>query len=348
MLKRILNECRFNLSIQTKGPVLVKSGHATVSGPDMAPVKTYRNGREEVFLPGSSLKGVFRSHLEKVMRTINAGVVCNPFAKTELQIENGRLICPGYPEVACSDKFEGRQKEEWESEKPQRTKWKNLNVENLSNEQIYQDSCLVCRLFGSTFFIGRVAISDAYLGKNTVERTEQRDGVGIDRLTGGASSGAKFELEVVSPDVTFETNIHLRNFEVWQLGMLMLVAQDLEDSLIRIGSGRSRGLGVIKGEISEVCVSYIGAVNGKAANEVWGLGKFLGDSSYGTSPNDHLTLQHAPAEDTKGIRKIAIFNGDSLEELKEETITHFVETVQNWTMPAEMQFEHLQFERMGD
>lgn len=349
MLKRIVNECRFNLSIHTEGPVLVRSGHATVSGPDMTPVRTYRNGKEEVFLPGSSLKGVFRSHLEKVMRSINDGVVCNPFAKAEdmLRVENGRLVCPEYPEVACSDKFEARQKEVLEIQKPQRTGWRHLNVEDLSNEQVYRDSCPACRLFGSTLFIGRVAISDAYLKKGTFERTEQRDGVGIDRFTGGASSGAKFELEVVSPDVTFETNIHLRNFEVWQLGMLMLVVQDLEDSLIRIGSSRSRGLGAVKGAISEVCVSYIGAVNGKAANEVWGLGKFLGDSSYGTFPDDQLTLQHEPTEDTKGIRKIANFSGNSLENLKQKTIACFVETVQNWTMPTEMQFEYLRFGRAG-
>jgi hypothetical protein len=129
--------------------------------------------------------------------------------------------------------------------------------------------------------------------------------------------------------------------------MLMLVVQDLEDGLIRIGSGRSRGLGAVKGEISKLCISYTGAVNGKAANEIWGLGKFLGDSSYGTYSDDKLTLQHALAEEIKGIRKIANFSGDSLKDLKQKTIACFVETVQTRTMPTEMQFEHLQFERVG-
>ena len=69
--------------------------------------------------------------------------------------------------------------------------------ENLSNEQAYHDSCPVCRLFGSTSFIGRVAISDAYLACS--QKTEQRDGVGIDRFTGGAAGQAKFDLEVVHP-----------------------------------------------------------------------------------------------------------------------------------------------------
>ena len=44
MLKRLVNECQFTLTIHTEGPVLVKSGYATVFGPDMTPVRTYRNG----------------------------------------------------------------------------------------------------------------------------------------------------------------------------------------------------------------------------------------------------------------------------------------------------------------
>ena len=83
MLKRLVNECRFTLAIHTMGPVLVKSGHAAVSGPDITPVRTYRNGNTEVYLPGSSLKGVFRSHIEKVIRTLKDDIVCNPFVKTE-------------------------------------------------------------------------------------------------------------------------------------------------------------------------------------------------------------------------------------------------------------------------
>ena len=55
----------------------------------------------------------------------------------------------------------------------------------------------------------------------------------------------------MSRDVTFETDIHLRNFEIWQLGMLFVVLQDMEDELIRIGSGRSRGLGKVTARVSD-------------------------------------------------------------------------------------------------
>ena len=343
MLKRLVNECRFNLTIHTEGPVLVKSGHPTVSGPDMTPVRTYRNGQTEVYLPGSSLKGVFRSHSEKVIRTLNDSVVCNPFIKTQPKKKQNQLICPDYTEVFCGDKFEVRQKDQWWIDNAQ---WQRKK-ENLSNEDVYRDSCPACRLFGSTSFIGRVAISDAYLTEDIQEKTEQRDGVAIDRFTGGTAGPAKFDLEVVSPSVSFETSIYMRNFEVWQLGMLMLIVQDLEDGLIRIGSGRSRGLGNVKGEIAEILINYIGVVNGKSTENVWGLGKLLGDDSYGTNASDQLTIQPPPNEETCGIRKIATFTDGSLNGLKKAAIVSFVEKIQSWDMPETMQFEHLQFQRVG-
>jgi CRISPR/Cas system CSM-associated protein Csm3 (group 7 of RAMP superfamily) len=67
MLKKLVNEAYCTLRITTTGPLLIKSGQATISGPDMTPVLTLRNGRQEVFIPGSSLKGVFRSHVEKIV-----------------------------------------------------------------------------------------------------------------------------------------------------------------------------------------------------------------------------------------------------------------------------------------
>ncbi len=345
MLKRLVNECRFNLVIHTEGPVLVKSGHPTVSGPDMTPVRTYRNGKTEVYLPGSSLKGVFRSHIEKVIRTLNDGVVCNPFVKIEdrAKQQGNQLVCPDYAEVFCGDKFEVRKKGQLRVGGVQ---WQR-SKEDVSNEEVYRDSCPACRLFGSTSFIGRVAISDAYLAKGSQEKTEQRDGVGIDRFTGGAANRAKFDLEVVSSGVAFETNIYMRNFEVWQLGMLMLIVQDLGDGLIYIGSGKSRGLGNVKGEISEMSVNYIGAVNGKPAKEVWGLGKLLGNNSYGTDANDQATIQNPPTEETYGIRKITTFSSDSLNDLKQTAIGSFVGKIQSWSIPEAMKFEHLQFQQKG-
>ena len=126
----------------------------------------------------------------------------------------------------------------------------------------------------------------------------------------------------------------------------MLIVQDLEDNLIRIGSGRSRGLGNIKGEISEVSVNYLGAMNGKATSDVWGLGKLLGDNSYGTDTNDQVTIQSPPTEVTRGIRKITTFKNNSLVDLKKASVELFVNKIQSWNVPQAMLFKHLQFQKI--
>lgn len=360
LLKKLVNEALLDLTIETRGPLLVKSGHATLSGPDLTPVRTFRSGRPQVYIPGSSLKGVLRSHFEKIVRTLNPrpGVVCDPFKRVQdlpCREENGRYFCPDYVEAFCGNKFEVRKKERLPVKLIRRQNNRDVENErslqnlcpekNLSNEEVYRDSCPACRLFGSTSFIGRLSIGDAYLAPGEEEKVERRDGVGIDRLTGGASNRAKFELEVVSAGVSFATRIYLRNYECWQLGALLVLLEDLQDGLIRIGSGRSRGLGAVSGKYEELTLSRIASTGREAGNEIWGLGKFLGDGSYGTSPDDALIVEKMPAPVARGIRTVRLFAGESLAELKEKARREFVRAIEGWTTGETMQWRHLRLGR---
>ena len=327
MLKALVNDARLRLDITTKGPLLIKSGFATVLGADMAPVETYRhNGQEEVYLPGSSLKGVFRSHIEKVVNSIKPQVACNPLSRPN---ERDTRDDNNLYRVSCGTRFNDKT--------PQ--------------HDVYKESCPVCRLFGSTSFGSRIAIEDAYLpadaeGKESL--IEHRDGIAIDRLTGGTSPGAKFDLEAVTAETTFSTSIHLRNFEIWQLGMLFVFIQDMEDELIRLGSGRSRGLGKVKGSISEQTEgTSIGGVLLSSArvnkqfeepdSELWGLGRWLDKeaTTYGTHTDDILTLSSPLVHETRGVRRTRIVKGNNLENLKEQSIETFVMRIQSWTSPAQ-------------
>jgi CRISPR-associated RAMP protein (TIGR02581 family) len=310
MLKRLVNEARFALDIETTGPLLIKSGHATLTGPDMAPVETYRNGGSQVYIPGSSLKGVFRSHLERVIRTLrpDAVVVADPFERDDR------------PDQSCSAWFDQRKR----------------SGESLDNATVYAESDPIARLFGSTSFIGRISIGDGYLfdsGQDTyvTERrlpTELRDGVGIDRLTGGQSHGALFNLSVISSSTMFRTNILLRNFECWQLGAMLLVVQDMQDELIRLGSGTSRGLGSVRGRVDTVNIHYLGRTPNRSDTEIWGLGRFLGENSpYGTYADDVLSLSLAPPEQQRGIRTVQQFTQDDLPGLIDCSIAEFVRRI---------------------
>ena len=328
MLKKLVNEAFCTLHIETTGPLLVKSGHANVVGPDMTPVVTYRNKRNEVFIPGSSLKGVFRSHLEKIICGISPGVVCYPFESANERQADPDARQHDYRD-SCGGLFTAYSKkgERYRQELEERT------------DLVYKASCPTCRLFGSTGFIGRLAISDAYLVGDAV--LERRDGVGIDRLTGGASHGAKFELEVVATETVFECDIHLRNFEIWQLGMLFIVLEELQDELISIGSGRSRGLGKVRASLVE---KSVGEQTGKFMtsslleseepdNQVWGLGRWLNNGSYGTWEDDYVRLGAEMKPVARGIRNIRAFGEHTNEQftaLRQAARTQFLQRMKNW------------------
>lgn len=136
---------------------------------------------------------------------------------------------------------------------------KDKNQEFIPTPDIYRLSCPACRLFGSHGFIGRFATSDAYLTDSfkALGRPvfEIRDGVAIDRLTGGTAGGAKYDLEVLTRG-EFCTTLDIRNFERWQLGLIALVLRDMEEGLVRIGFGKSRGLGRFKAKITKFWIAY--------------------------------------------------------------------------------------------
>ncbi len=169
---------------------------------------------------------------------------------------------------------------------------------------------------------------------------EHRDGIAIDRLTGGTSGGAKFDLEAVTAETTFTTTLHLRNFEIWQLGMLFVFVQDMEDELIRLGSGRSRGLGKVKGSISDKGVllssARVDKQHEEPDSELWGLGHWLDKeaSTYGTSTGDILKLPSSIEHKTSGVRRTRVVRGGDLEGLKEQSINEFVTRIQTWKSPA--------------
>lgn len=226
MLKRLLNQCTVRLHLETLEPLLVKSGSAVVHGPDMAFVRTNRNGHFEPFLPGSSLKGVLRSHAERIARTLQDKSVCDVFRGARVD--------------GCSSRFKGHDV-------------------NRSHPSDYRYSCPACRLFGSLHWKGRFSIGDAYLTPDyrNVE-PEVRDGIGIDRISGGVAGGAKFDLEVMPAGVVFETQLDVLNFELWQLGWIAYVLRDLAEGYLRVGLGTARGLGRVQGHLDELVLSYIG------------------------------------------------------------------------------------------
>jgi len=271
MHKSLFNEAIIKLIITPAGPILIKAGEglADPTKPDMNFVRTMHHGQEKVYLPGSSLKGVLRSHCERLARTVQGKqhLSCNPL----------------HPKESCSEQ---------------------LNDKSLSAPLIHQKSCFVCRMFGHTSLASHFRISDAFpMGDY---RTEERNGVAIDRVFGSVAVGP-FNYETVTSG-EFQTTLYLKNFSLAQLGLLSLALRDLTAARVRLGFGKSRGLGAVTARVNELTLRYPScALNeGKVqmpngydiTDSLVGAGKFIEQlvgngqaAAYGYQANDEVALE---------------------------------------------------------
>lgn len=274
MLRRSLCQADVVVEIEPVDPILVKSGHATLDGADMVPVSTFRDGGRMYYLPGTSLKGVLRSHFERIARTLRPGSVCLPYHDPEraipIPVESEKKS------YGCGFRSRGQGSD--------------------SPSAGYADSCAACRLFGSLKFAGRFSVGDAYPLPNHEPTVEARNGVGIDRFTGGTVRGVLFDLQAVVGG-RFATRIRVLNFEIWQLAGLLLLLVDLEDEMIAVGSGRSRGLGRVRAAVTSFRVTYSGQQGSLA-----GIGQ-VATSEERQAYGLHAWLPEAPVELPHAVRR---------------------------------------------
>lgn len=238
----LYNEAIFDLSIRPRTPLLIKSGRSGEEAldptlPDMSFVRMRRPGQseEEVYIPGSSLRGVVRSHAEKLLRSIAESSACDP---TQTGGGNGRKAC-----------FANQS-----------------NTIDVQGPEAYRKSCYACRLFGNTALAGRTRVGDLYLSPEQAPLLARRYGVAIDRVTGAVAQGP-FEIEILT-DARFLGRLTLRNFTLGQLGLLAAALLDLGDGLVPMGYGKSRGLGRVAIEFQSVQIRTLREPNGA----IWGLG----------------------------------------------------------------------------
>lgn len=214
MHRVFVNQAQLGLTLRPHGPVLIKGGAgeaaADPSLPDMAFVRTGPNA-DQVYFPGASLKGVIRSHCERIVRTVGPpGSADLPQACCE--ILNERDHCG-----ACTH--------------------------DLAPAEVYDNSCFICQLFGHQGLASHVEFADAMCDDPSEAVLEERNGVAIDRVFGSVAVGP-FQYEVLVSG-TFHTTLTLRNFTCAHFGLLLLAWHDLKDHLLRLGSGKSRGLGQV-------------------------------------------------------------------------------------------------------
>jgi CRISPR-associated RAMP protein (TIGR02581 family) len=269
MHKKLVNEAILELSFSADGPILIKAGESGGLDPTLPDMEFVRT-RGQVFIPGSSLKGVIRSHSERIVRSLH------PLEASG--IGNRKGTCdPLDGKKSCSKQLERLEKRE-EREGQRR----------LNSKEKYAKSCFICRLFGNTFIASRIRFTDAM--PTTAVRLEERNGVAIDRIFGAVAFGP-FNYEVVT-EGTFKTRILLKNFTLSQFALLGLALRDIAQGRVAIGFGKSRGLGRVKLAWERLELRYpLAAFKQQTdSSTFYGVGSLANEAGYGFPSNDQVPL----------------------------------------------------------
>lgn len=191
------------------------------TGSDLPVIK---NPKGVPFIPGSSIKGVVRSQIERTLRSLD-GIArlksCDLFSDPCVSTEKKDSFVL---------KFRYVPDEQRELE---------------YSKEIWNNSCTVCRLFGSQWLASRLSFMDSnMINSQELQRiTQIRDGVGIDRDRGAAKEGLKYDFEVVPPDAGFDISIIAENAENWEIGLLLAVLRPWQEGYLPIGGKSTRGPG---------------------------------------------------------------------------------------------------------
>jgi CRISPR-associated RAMP protein (TIGR02581 family) len=183
---------------------------------------------KQPFLPGSSLRGVLRSTLERILQAAKPESACVLFA------EESHGSC-----FTVNRKLLKDYEADWEKRK--------LNPADREAELLEAlgegGQCDVCKLFGSPLMASKLRIDDCKLhdgGKSAV-----RHGVGIDRDTETAAPQIKYDFETFDGGPRFHLRMQIENAGQSDLALLGVLLHEMREG-IQVGGKRSRGLGRCK------------------------------------------------------------------------------------------------------
>ena len=227
MYRRLYARCDLALRLTARSPILVQGAQAPTGAATFYRARDPADdGREKYCIPATTLKGVWRSTAERILRSFEDWLACDPFADTG----EGQ---------SCSRRLE---KADW-----------------LSSAKAYEAQCPACRLFGSTVHAGLLSAQDAW-SVRAARPLLKKTGIAIDRFTGGVTMknghGALHQVEVAPVSTTLCTALTIHNPELWQIGLLALAFRELSEGRATVGSGARRGLGWLRADVVKVNIAY--------------------------------------------------------------------------------------------
>jgi len=208
---------------------------------DLAVIRIRHQGEIKPYIPGSSLKGVFRTNAGLLLSTKNPKVSpCEGLS---------RSTCPDTKNITINGEqmrlgsYIERMLREGTSEK--------------AMEGFFKEACLLCKVFGAPHYAGRVSFLDSYPLKPYTLGT--RTGISIDRKTGAVYRHALYTVEYIEPGAAFSFKIHAKNLPNYILGLLALTIRRINEGEAKIGGFKSRGFGKVRIEKLKIMNRDVGS-----------------------------------------------------------------------------------------
>lgn len=196
-----------------------------------------------LFLPGAGLRGAIRSQAERIART-----------QVNLRVDNEADFlkhCPApNPFVTRGDKQNGIESSAARIQQKRGDLRKDQQIPLREDAAAYD---LAEQLFGSVDWGSRLAVEDAPLSGEP--NWKNLDFVAIDRFTGGAADGAKFDAYALWQP-RFRCHLHLEAPQSWEIGWLLYVLKDLVDGRVPVGFGAAKGFGDVLLENLKLTLGY--------------------------------------------------------------------------------------------
>ncbi|MDB4948542.1 MAG: hypothetical protein JWM27_1191 [Gemmatimonadetes bacterium] len=200
-------------------------------------------GWSKPVLPGSALRGVLRSQVERIARTVAARAL----GEGDAAARSFARACPACDPFDTRDVEAGAERALRSCAKVQTDAARRDSSGGARASDPLRDAasetagtCPACALFGSTRAGSRLWIEDAPMEGTPAYHF--RDFVAIDRFTGGALDSAKFD-GLPLHGAHFGATLLLWDAEPWELAALALALRDVDDGLATVGSGAAKGFG---------------------------------------------------------------------------------------------------------
>lgn len=218
----LADNLKITRKVRIEGTIVFETGWRIGSGKEgetMSDLGVILDAEGEPLLPGSSLKGKLRNTCESLAHALRLKACL-------LDYQVSQVNCTSDVKHYHNVLREGYQKTLKHA--AGRLKW------------IEDNTCDVCKLFGSPVRASRLRLSD---GRRTgTARVQVRDGVVLDRDSHTAVDGLKYDYEVVSAGSTFRFLIDLDNPASSDLALLGAALFEWHAGA-SIGGFTSRGLG---------------------------------------------------------------------------------------------------------